>query len=323
MPLTKSEIISALNAPFSCFNDELFKCADSIRRENVGDVVLLRGLIEFSNYCNKNCLYCGLRMDNESCVRYRLSKEQIAHYAKNAANLGLKTIVLQSGEDYHFKKEDLIEIIKEIKKLNVALTLSIGERPFDDYEAFREAGADRFLMRIETSDKELYKKMHPKMNYENRRKSILKLKESGFELGTGALIGLPGQSLESIADDILFFKEVCADMIGVGPFIANLNTPLKDAPNGSFELALKVVALTRIMLPKANIPATTAMETIHPSGRVISLQCGANVVMPNVVDYEINKNYLLYENKSSNKEGIEQTLEDIKQKLATISRTAE
>lgn len=318
--MNKKEILNALKEPFKSFDDELFKLADKTRFENVGDLVLLRGLIEFSNFCNKNCLYCGLRYENANCHRFRLNKEQIINYAKNAVELGLETVVLQSGEDFYYKEKDLIEIISEIKKLNIALALSVGERPIEEYLHFKEAGADRFLMRIETTDEKLYSKMHPKADFSKRKKTILKLKELGFELGTGSLVGLPEQSLNSIADDILFFKEVNADMVGVGPFIASPDTPLKNATDGSFELALKVVALTRIILPYANIPATTAMETIHPNGRILTLRSGANVVMPNIVDYEINKNYLLYSNKASNQFGVKETLNSIKDKIISINR---
>ena len=317
--MNRKEIIEALNSQ----NNEILHIADKIRKENVGDNVLLRALVEFSSYCRRNCNYCGLRLDNVECVRYRLNKDEIVHFAKRAVELGLKTVVLQSGEDYFFKESDLVEIIREIKKLNVALTLSIGERPMREYEAFKDAGADRFLMRIETTNEALYSKMHPDTDLKGRIKHILKLKELGFELGTGSLIGLPEQTVEMIADDILFFKEIGADMIGTGPFIPSAQTPLKDAQRGSFEFALKVVALSRIVLPKANIPATTAMETIHPEGRLLTLQSGANVVMPNVVDYNINKNYSIYENKASNRAGVEETLKKIKERVESIGRIAD
>lgn len=294
--LTKKEIVDLLK-----LQDEqqqlLFEAADDVRKKYVGNEVHLRGLIEFSNYCKQNCLYCGLRRDNKKIKRYRLTQEQIIEFAKRASELGYKTVVLQSGEDPYFTVERMKKIISEIKKFNLAITLSIGEKTFEEYEAYKNAGADRYLIRIETTDKNLYTKFDPDMDWQNRVKCIESLRELGYEVGTGCLVGLPEQTLESLADDILFFKEIDADMIGIGPFIPNENTPLKDAKGGSFELALKVMAITRLLLPDANIPATTAMETLNPNGRIIALQSGANVVMPNVTQGEYRKFYELYPGK--------------------------
>jgi biotin synthase len=263
----------------------------------VGDEVHLRGLIEFSNICKQNCLYCGLRRDNKNIKRYRLKPEQIINFAKNARNLGYRTVVLQSGEDDFFNVERMTKIIKSIKQLDVAITLSIGEKTREEYKAYKEAGADRYLLRIETTDKELYEKLDPNMSHENRKRCLKDLKELGYEVGTGCLIGLPGQTIESIADDILFFKEIDADMIGVGPFIPNPDTPLKNEKGGTFELSLKVMAITRLLMPDINIPATTAMETLNINGRLIALRSGANVVMPNVTEGEYRKLYALYPGK--------------------------
>lgn len=304
--LSKDEIINLLESDGS----ELYKAADSVRKIAVGDGVHLRGLIEFSNICSKTCKYCGIRGANLSISRYRLSVEDILKDVKQGVESGFKTIVLQSGEDAYFTKELMCEIITEIKKFDVALTLSIGERSYDDYKAFREAGADRYLLRIETSDKDLYNNMHPNMSFENRIRCLNDLKSLGYETGTGCLIGLPGQSIKSLAEDILFFKELNADMIGVGPFLPHPNTPLKDEPCGSFDLALKVMAITRLLLPDINIPATTAMETLNSNGRVIALQSGANVFMPNITG-ESSKNYEIYPNKS----GINASNSDIMVKL--------
>ena len=204
---------------------------------------------------------------------------------------------MQSGEDAYFSEARLVPIIKKVKALDVAITLSIGERTKEEYKAFKQAGADRFLLRIETTDPDLYAKMHPGMNHNNRMECLRNIKELGYEAGTGCLVGLPGQTVESLADDILFFKELNADMIGIGPFIPNEDTPLKESQGGDFELALKVMAITRLLLLDINIPATTAMETLNPNGRLIALQCGANVVMPNVTEGEYRKKYLLYPGK--------------------------
>jgi len=205
--------------------------------------------------------------------------------------------VLQSGEDPYFTAARMKEIISEIKKFDMAVTLSIGEKTFEEYQAYKEAGANRFLIRIETTDEKLYTKLDPDMNWQNRVNCLNELKTLGFEVGTGCLVGIPEQTLESLADDILFFKKIDADMVGIGPFIPNENTPLKNAKGGSFEMALKVMAITRLLLPDINIPATTAMETLNPNGRIIALQSGANVVMPNVTQGDYRKFYEIYPGK--------------------------
>jgi biotin synthase len=316
---SKKELIEILKDDSQ--NSWLFSYADKVRKENVGDEVHLRGLIEFSNICKRNCKYCGLRSENKTLERYRISAQDIVKYAQKASEMGYKTIVLQSGEDEYFSREVLCKIIEEIKKLDVALTLSVGERSFDDYKAFKDCGADRYLMRIETTDKDLYKKMHPNMDYENRVECLKTIKKLGYETGTGCLVGLNGQTLDSLAQDILFFKELDADMVGIGPFIAHPQTPLKDDPNGNFTLALKVMALTRLMMPNINIPATTAMETLNPNGRVIALQSGANVVMPNVTTTEYRAKYEIYPNKICINENPSMCRNCIEGKIKSIGRT--
>ncbi|NFH89962.1 [FeFe] hydrogenase H-cluster radical SAM maturase HydE [Clostridium botulinum] len=293
--LNKDEILQLL----SCdnINDYLFKAADKVREKSLGNIVHLRGLIEFTNICKRNCLYCGLRRDNKNIKRYRLSKEEIIDFANKAVSYGYKTIVLQGGEDDFFTKEKMVEIIKEIKNLNVALTLSLGEKTYEKYKAFKEAGADRYLLRIETTNKKLYEEMDPMMSYDERLKCLENLGDLDYEVGTGVLVGLPNQTLDSLADDILFFKKLNADMIGIGPFIPNEDTPLKNSQGGNLNLALKVMAITRLLLPDINIPATTAMESLHKNGRILALQSGANVVMPNVTEGEYRKLYALYPGK--------------------------
>ncbi len=295
--LTKVELVEILTDDI--INDQLFKAADEVREKYVGDEVHLRALIEFSNICKRNCFYCGLRSENKNVERYRLSPEQIVETAGMAAQQGYKTVVLQGGEDSYFSAEKLAEIIKQIKQFDTAITLSTGEMTFEEYKILKNAGADRFLLRIETTDEKLYKKLHPAASFKNRKRCLYDLKKLGFETGTGCLVGLPEQTVESLADDILFFKELNADMIGIGPFIPHKDTPLGDASAGSFTLALKVMALTRLLLPYINIPATTAMETLVKNGRNIALQSGANVVMPNVTAMEFRKKYEIYPDKIS------------------------
>lgn len=302
-------------------NDGLFSLADKTREEYVGDEVHLRGLIEFSNICKRQCKYCGLRCEDKFIDRYRISKENIISYAEHAVNMGYKTIVLQSGEDEYYNTDLMCEIIEGIKKLGVALTLSIGEKTYEEYKAFKEAGADRYLIRIETTDKTLYNQMHPNMDFDNRVRCLEDLGRLGYEVGTGCLVGLPNQTIESLADDILFFKEINADMVGIGPFIPHPHTPLKDSATGSFTLALKVMALTRILLKDINIPATTAMETLNPNGRIIALQSGANVVMPNVTTTEYRAKYEIYPNKICINENPDKCKGCISAKIQSIGRT--
>ncbi len=317
--ISKNKIIEILNTDSK--NDWLFNLADKIRKEYLGDEVHLRGLIEFSNICRCNCKYCGLRSENKTIDRYRISEDDIVTYAGHAVSMGYKTVVLQSGEDNFFDTDTMCRIIKKIKELDVALTLSIGERSFYEYKAFKQAGADRYLIRIETTDKELYKKMHPNMDFNNRIRCLENLKTLGYEVGTGCLVGLPEQTIDSLADDILFFKEIGADMIGIGPFIPHPQTPLKDAQHGDFILALKVMALTRILLKDINIPATTAMETLNPNGRIIALQSGANVVMPNVTTTEYREKYEIYPNKICIHENPDKCRNCIEAKITSIGRT--
>ena len=317
--MNKQELIDILADDTK--NDWLYKEADRIRHENVGDEVHLRGLIEFSNICKRQCKYCGLRSANKEIERYRILKDELLMYAKKAVDMGYRTLVLQSGEDDFYDTDKMVEIIREIKKFDVALTLSIGEKTYEEYKAFKEAGADRYLLRIETTDKNLYQEMHPGVNIENRFRCLYDLKSLGYETGTGCLVGLPNQTIESLAEDILFFKELDADMVGIGPFIPHEQTPLSKAQKGDFWLALKVMALTRLNLPDINIPATTAMETLNPNGRIIALKSGANVVMPNVTSQEYRAKYEIYPGKICINENPEQCRGCIEGKIRAIGRT--
>ena len=277
---------------------ELAAAADQVRRACVGDEVHLRGLIEFSSYCRQNCRYCGLRRDNKNAQRYRLSPEEIVVLAKKAKESGYPTVVMQSGEDAWFTAERLADIVREVKALGLTLTLSIGERTADEYRALREAGADRFLLRIETTDRELYERLDPGMSFDNRVRCLADLKALGYEVGTGCLVGLPGQTVDSLAQDILFFREIDADMVGIGPLVPNGETPLGNEPPGDMRLVRRVLSAIRLLLPEANIPATMAMETLQPGAREIMLKSGANVMMPNVTEGEARKKYALYPGKA-------------------------
>jgi biotin synthase len=276
---------------------EILQASDNTRKINLGDEVHLRGLIECSNICKNDCLYCGIRRSNHKIERYRLLENEIIELARKACSYGFKTIVIQSGEDPYYTMDRMVHIIREIKKLDVAVTLSMGEKKFEEYLAYRNAGADRYLLRIESTDKELYERLDPGMNWHNRYRCLLDIKKIGFELGSGIMVGLPGQSLQSIAEDLLFLQNLPVDMAGIGPFIPHPQTPLSDAKGGSFELAMVTMAIMRLLLPDINIPATTAMETLREQGRILALTAGANVIMPNVTEGRARRLYELYPGK--------------------------
>lgn len=316
--LAKDELLELLST--SDYDVEIFSAANQVRKKYVGDEIYLRALIEFSNICKNSCKYCGLRRENAALERYSLSKSEILHSAKNAINAGFKTIVLQSGESQSVSTDEVCKVVEELKKFDVAVTLSLGEKTQEEYKSLKAAGADRYLLRIETTDKLLYEKMHPNMSFENRINCLESLKALGYELATGCLVGLPEQTLSSLANDILFFKEIGADMVGIGPLIVHPQTPLKGCPDGSFTTALKVMALTRLLLPSINIPATTAMETITPEGRIVALQSGANVVMPNATQTNYSQKYEIYPNKNC-KTSLENHLCELNCKFASIGRT--
>lgn len=319
MELSKQEIVRLLTDEEH--QGDLFKQADEVRRRHVGDEVHLRGLIEFSNICRNNCLYCGIRRGNAKAVRYRMSEEELVATAHKAADMGFKTIVMQSGEDMFYTKDKMSRIIERIKKFDVAVTLSVGERSFEEYKAWREAGADRYLMRIETTDKDLYHKLDPKMSWQHRYDCLMMIKELGYELGSGIMVGLPEQSMETIADDLLFLKQIEVDMSGIGPFIPHPETPLAQEKGGTLHLALRTMALQRLLMPDINIPATTAMESLHPEGRIMALQSGANVAMPNVTEGEYRKLYELYPHKAGINDTPVHCRSSIGQKIEAIGRT--
>ena len=276
---------------------KLFDVANKTREKYVGDEVHLRALIEFSNYCKQNCLYCGLRRDNSKVKRYRIDSQDIVELAKKARSYGYKTIVLQSGEDCYYTVEKMARIISQIKDLDIALTLSIGEKTFEEYKAYRDAGADRYLLRIETTDENLYIKLNPGMSLKNRMQCLENIKNLGYEVGSGIIAGLPGQTLESIAKDIIYLKSIPVDMAGIGPFIYHPDTPIENIEDNFFNLSLKIIAVLRLTMPDINIPATTAMETSNPNGRLIALQSGANVVMPNATETTYRRHYEIYPGK--------------------------
>lgn len=296
--LTRRQIIALLKERDETVIEDLFRQADQVRREYAGDEIHLRGLLEFSNYCRQDCRYCGLRRSNKEAVRYRMAGTEILAQARKARDLGFQTLVLQSGEDPHYSIEALCSLVRKIKKeLGLAITLSIGERPRDDFEKLKEAGADRYLLRFETTDSRLFKTLKPDSQYRQRFRCLEWLEELGYQVGSGNMVGLPGQTIESLAEDILKFRELNLDMIGLGPFISHPHTPLRGSPNGALEMVLRVTALTRIVTRDAHMPATTATGTIDPDGRQKALRYGANILMPNLTPLRYRKHYLIYPEK--------------------------
>lgn len=297
--LDKKDLIFLLELQNQEDLQRLYSAADRVRHRFVGEEIHLRGLIEFSNYCRKNCFYCGIRGGNHKANRYRMKIDEILTTVGQALQLGYRTVVLQSGEDMYYTVEKLDQLIRQIKQqFDVAITLSIGERPRQEYEQLHKAGADRFLLRFETSNPQLYAKLHPDSRFDERINILSWLKEIGYQVGSGIMVGLPGQTVDDLARDILLFKELDLDMVGIGPYICHPDTPLAGSPNGTVEMTFKVVALTRIVTCNAHIPATTALATLRPAdGREKALQLGANVVMPNVTPIQYRALYELYPDK--------------------------
>lgn len=280
--------------------EPLAAAADQVRRNWYGTDVYVRGLIEFTNYCRNDCYYCGIRRSNRSADRYRLTEEQIMDCCRQGWELGFRTFVLQGGEDPWYTDEKICRIVRTIKRAypDCAVTLSIGEKSRESYAAYRQAGADRYLLRHETADEAHYSQLHPSsLSLSNRKRCLFDLKELGYQVGSGFMVGSPGQTPENLVADLRFLQSLRPAMIGIGPYITHQDTPFHDQPSGDFHLTLRMVSILRLMFPYALIPATTALGTIHPLGREMGLKAGANVVMPNLSPVSVRKKYELYENK--------------------------
>lgn len=271
-----------------------------LRKAYYGDKVYTRGLIEFTNYCKNNCYYCGIRCGNKNVERYRMSREEILGCCENGYRLGFRTFVLQGGEDPFYTDERMAGIIREIKTAypDCALTLSIGEKSYESFRLFKEAGADRYLLRHETADEAHYRRLHPEnMSLSNRKRCLYDLKSLGYQVGAGFMVGSPGQGKEELAEDLLFLSKLKPQMVGIGPFIPHHDTKFAGEEAGSVDLTLFLLSVIRILLPKVLLPATTALGTIDPKGREKGLLAGANVVMPNLSPVKNRKQYDLYDNK--------------------------
>ncbi len=274
--------------------------ADEVRRKSYGKKVFLRGLIEVSSYCKNDCLYCGIRRSNKDADRYRLSREQIMSCAESGYELGFRTFVMQGGEDSAFTDDFMCGVISELREKypDCAITLSLGERSFESYKRMKDAGADRYLLRHEAADGELYKKLHPaEMSLENRKNCLFQLRELGYQVGAGFMVGAPYQTTDSLIADLRFLQELKPQMIGIGPFVPHHCTPFADENGGTLGLTLRLLGILRLMFPKVLLPATTALGTIAPNGRELGLQTGCNVVMPNLSPVNVRKKYDLYDNK--------------------------
>jgi len=298
--LSKEEYITLINGRTPQLAAYLFEKAQKARRRFYGNDVFMRGLIEFTSYCKNDCYYCGLRRSNRNAERYRLTKDEILSCCEIGYDLGFRTFVLQGGEDPAFTDEIFVDIIKTIREKypDCAITLSVGEKSYESYLAYFQAGADRYLLRHETADPEHYQKLHPApLTLAERKRCLQDLKKIGYQVGTGFMVGSPGQTTENLAEDLLFIEELSPEMVGIGPFIPHHDTPFADQRGDNGELTLFLLGMIRLILPNALIPATTALGTIDAQGREKGLQAGANVVMPNLSPLDVRKKYLLYDDK--------------------------
>lgn len=285
-----------------CSEEEaaLYEAARRVREKYYGKDVYLRGLIEFTNYCRNDCRYCGIRRSNRNAERYRLDKDVILDCCSQGYGLGFRTFVLQGGEDLYYNDDRVCDIVSSIKERfpDCAVTLSIGEKSRESYKAYKEAGADRYLLRQETSNPDHYRYLHPEeLTIENRKRCLQDLKELGYQVGCGIMLGSPGQTAANVIEDLRYMKDLGPQMVGIGPFIPHRDTPFKDEPPGTLEDTLHLLAVIRLMIPDVLLPATTALGTIHPAGRELGLLAGANVIMPNLSPSGVRGKYLLYDGK--------------------------
>lgn len=298
--LSKEEFEFLLNNFTKETSQYLYEKARAISQKYFENRIYTRGLIEFTNYCKNDCYYCGIRRSNKKVERYRLSPVEIMDCCDNGYSLGFRTFVLQGGEDLSYTDDDITEIVRSIKKgyPDCAVTLSIGEKSYESYLKYFEAGTDRYLLRHETANPQHYSKLHPKSQTDTSRKQCYQyLKEIGYQVGTGFMVGSPFQTVKNIVEDLLFIKEMNPQMVGIGPYIPQHDTPFADQTPGSLELTLFLIGTLRLLLPNSLIPATTALGTIDPTGREKGILAGANVVMPNLSPVSVRKKYSLYDNK--------------------------
>ena len=317
--LTNAEFAVLLDQSSGADRDFLFERARAVRDAHYGRKVYIRGLIELTNYCKNDCLYCGIRKSNASCERYRLTKEQILSCCESGYALGFRTFVLQGGEDGWYTDERMTDIVRAMRQAypDCAITLSLGERGRESFKRLYDAGANRYLLRHETADEAHYARLHPvSMTLTHRLQCLRDLKEIGFQTGAGFIVGSPYQTTECIVRDFRFLQELKPQMVGLGPFIPHHATPLKDFPAGSTERTLLCLSIVRLLLPNVLLPATTALATIDGDGRIKGMNAGCNVVMPNLSPLEDRSKYLLYDNKASSGEEAAESLRALREHLA-------
>lgn len=319
--LTLGEYQALIEARTPALAAELARRAVAVRERVYGRDVYIRGLIEISNYCKNDCLYCGIRRSNANCARYRLTPEEILACCEEGYALGFRTFVLQGGEDAWYTDERLCDLIAHIKDRypDCAVTLSLGERSRESYQKLFDAGADRYLLRHETADKSHYEKLHPKqMSFDSRMDCLWELKDIGYQVGCGFMVGSPYQTARDIAKDLKFIEEFQPDMCGIGPFIPHKDTPFAGETAGSVSLTIYLLSIVRLIKPNVLLPATTALGTIHPDGREKGILAGANVVMPNLSPFSVRKKYMLYDNKLTDGDESAQSLNSLKERISAI-----
>lgn len=313
------ELAALLSSEDETVLNHLFSTADKVRRARHGDAVQVRAIIEFSNYCRCECAYCGLHAGNAGVVRYRMPEDEILAAAQDAADAGYKTVILQSGEDLSYTAESIGRMAKAVKKMNVALTLSCGERPFSDYAYWKDCGADRYLIKHEISEESIYNRYHPHSSFANRIACQAELYRLGYELGGGFMTGLPGQTPLILAEDLLLLKRMKVSMAGIGPYICHDETALRGSPDGDPALTLKVVAAARLLLPDANLPSTTALNV--KGGLQNALNCGANVIMQKATPYKYRALYDIYPGRDSKDVPLRAQYAALREQLAGLGRT--
>lgn len=295
--------------------------AETVRHQVYGNDVYIRGLIEFTNYCKNDCYYCGIRRSNGCAQRYRLTQQEILDCCHAGYDLGFRTFVLQGGEDPFFTTERIAELVRSIKRVHpdCAVTLSVGEKDRDTYQAWFDAGADRYLLRHETADDGLYRSLHPaELSLGHRMNCLSTLKEIGYQVGCGFMVGSPGQTPEMLLSDLRYLQKLQPHMVGIGPFIPHKDTPFRDQPAGTAEMTLRLLAIIRLMLPHVLLPATTALGTIQGDGRQRGMRYGANVVMPNLSPLSVRKKYALYDNKIATGEEAAESVALLKQSMSSV-----
>ena len=319
--LNKEDFIRLIEKHTPDTDEYLFQKADRLRQENYGNEIYIRGLIELTNYCKNDCIYCGIRRSNRNAQRYRLEPEDIMECCRTGYELGFRTFVLQGGEDGWYTDEKVCQILTAIKKdyPDCAVTLSLGERSRESYQAWFDAGADRYLLRHETATPEHYAKLHPpELSLARRMECLHNLKEIGYQTGCGFMVGSPFQTAHHLAQDLLYIHELQPQMVGIGPFIPHHDTPFAKKPAGTVEDTLFYLAIIRLMLPKVLLPATTALGTIDPKGREKGVHAGANVIMPNLSPLSVRKKYMLYDNKISTGEEAAESVTLLKKRMEAI-----